>query len=816
MSNRRKIPAVALAACIALPSIPAVAQIEEVIVTARKREESILKVPVIATAIGREQLEKFSVSDLQGISDRVPGLLVGSGTLSFGNQVSMRGLGTSTLSNTIEQSVSLNIDGMQMTQGLAYAAGMYDVEQVEVLKGPQALFFGKASPAGVISVTTAGPGNELELILRHGYETEAEENRTDFIASGPLTDTLGVRLAATYADKDGYFTNKARPHPDTGARAPDVRGISHKEEWLVRGTVEWEPVHRLRSRLKLNAMRSDADGDGGSIQMASCPDGVTAPAGIPFLGGGEDCKMDDVIRIVDMDPAAFPTIRNGGSPFGRVSQHFGTLELNYDFWPELTLTSVTGFYDLEQEGLINGFNTTHAGPPLAVDTDFRREELTQELRLTSSFDPPLNFMVGAFYQDGRIDYTNNLLGNTALSVGPDEILNLPGGLRVGEPGRVIPLPAQLQKGFHIIDIKAVSAFGQLLWDITPELELAVGARWTDEERRHEAWDTLSGTAERIPTAVPKLSTSDLSPEVTLTYTPTDDFTAFGAVKRAFKSGSFDVLLVPVPGEDVSFGEEQITGGELGIKSHIFGRSLRLDLAGYYYVYDDLQVGAVENTPEGQIVLRTVTASAEVYGFDIEGSYASAAIPGLGLYGALNYNKAEYDEFDDAPCWGGQLISEGCNRRFNPETERFTAQDLSGAELMRAPAWQANVGLDYETAVWNGMTLVVGWNTTYSSAYLTNILDRDDMEQEGYFKHNASAALRSAKGAWELALIANNLADKLTTGNCVNANFANAAVYGGTNTGGTERGPAGVDELGCNVDRGRSIWLRLSLNLSGFL
>lgn len=190
----------AVAAGLALQTTPATAQepeagqLEEVLVTARKREESILQVPVVATALTHDQLAAFATSSLYAVADRVPGLLFGSGTGSFGAQVSLRGVGTATLNATIDQSVSLNIDGMQMTQGLAYKLGQFDMAQVEVLRGPQALYYGKSSPGGVISIHTANPTDEFEVIASGGYEFEANTTRGELILSGPVSDTLGLRL----------------------------------------------------------------------------------------------------------------------------------------------------------------------------------------------------------------------------------------------------------------------------------------------------------------------------------------------------------------------------------------------------------------------------------------------------------------------------------------------------------------------------------------------------------------------------------------------------------------------------------------------
>lgn len=764
--------------------------LEEIVVTARKREESILQIPVVATALSGDQLNRFATADVKAISEQVPGLLVGDATGSFGAQVSLRGVGTNTLNATIDQSVSLNIDGMQMTQGLAYAVGMFDVAQVEVLKGPQALFYGKSSPGGVISLRSAAPSDELEVILRSGYEAEAETRRQEFIVSGPVNDTLGLRLATAFVESEGYFKNEAVGVPELGGRSPRYRDFAPRRDTIVRGTARWQISHRLLAQLKLNYAQAEVQGDAGGLQLGSCPDGVRPVFGMPFLSPMDDCRLDDTVYLVDIDPAAMPSIRNGGVPFSDLEQGFESLELNHELSEGLSLTSVTGFYEVRHAVMFNGGATGAAGPTVVADTDFRRRDLTQELRLTSSFGSPANFMLGAFYQDGTMSNRNNLLGNTAL---PDPFT----------------LPPLLSQGLQEIDMKTLSVFGQLIWDVSDRLELAAGARWTEEERRLTVTNTITGTPEPLPVAVPELSSDDIAPELTVTYKPTEDLTLFASYKQAFKSGSFNTVSLPAPGADNSFGDEKVGGFEAGIKTRLFDRALALNLAAYHYRYDDLQVGANEVSPNGAIAIRTLNAaSATVYGFEADGSYYTN-VEGLALRAGINYNHARYDDFDSAPCWGGQMISEGCDRLPNDDGA-FTSQDLSGGELVRAPDWTATFGFDYERTLGGDLTLAVASTTRYSSEYYSNLLLREDMVQEGFIKTRLSIALRGPRDEWEVALIGNNLGDEITTGNCINYNGEAGIVYGGFATGTDERGPAGVEELGCNTDPGRELWLRFTL------
>src|SRR5690606_16544379 len=148
------------------------------------------------------------------------------------------------------------------------------------------------------------------------------------------------------------------------------------------------------------------------------------------------------------------------------------------------------------------------------------------------------------------------------------------------------LPILLSDHSHRNPVDAQSVFGQLLWDITPKLELAGGARWTHEVRKHEFFNFLASTTTPVPLAVPRISSNKVSPELTLSYTPTDNLTSVAALKKAYKSGSHNASGSNAPGDDTSFLDETVKGVEGGIKARLLDRTLSLNLAGYFYKYGD--------------------------------------------------------------------------------------------------------------------------------------------------------------------------------------------------------------------------------------
>lgn len=776
-----------------LVSFPASAQTGQdegdIIVTARKREESILRVPVVETVITQANLEKYQVQDLYAVATRVPGFVMSESVGTVGIQASLRGIGPTSQTATVDQSVSLNIDGMPLTQGHAFAASMFDVGQIEVLKGPQALFYGKSSTAGVIAIRSADPGKDFELSARAGYEFVADEKLGELIVSGPVNDWLGLRLAARYSKSEGFFRNTATPDLSRGAVAPHQRRFAPRETIIVRGTALFEPGDRYSARLKLNFVDDHTEGSGGDGQVSKCPDGRAgvAPLNYAFLADN-DCRIDRNVQLGDLNPAAWPGIRNGGVPFSDSRQYFGTLEQNLKLDDSLTLTSVSGYYNIRQDNMIRGVGVST--PTIVGDFRFRNEQFTQEVRLTSDYrDSPVNFTLGGFLQDGRIDVDGKLRGNTAFGLAP-----------------------LLQSHRHIIDIWSTSAFGQLIWKIADRVELSGGARWTRETRKHTAYNDLAGGA-KVDLLTPRIRSSNVSPDVALTFTPTDDLTLFAAYRQGFKSGSFNTVVVASPTVRADFGDEKAEGGEIGLKTRLFDRQLSINLAAYHYIYSDLQVGANEIGPSGETNLRTLNAaSAKVQGVELDFSYRPTAIEGLSVSGAVNYNRARYKNFTNAPCANGQTEAEGCDQFRSALTGRFTSQDLSGRPLVRAPEWSGNLALDYEMPVSSSLTLAMGTTATYTSKFYTNLVDLPDYIQNEYVKIGANLTLKSSDGGWEFALIGNNLTNQLTSGSCSNGNSANGTVFGGLISGGPAKGPAGSDEPYCVVERGREVWARVTFRL----
>ena len=835
-------------------STPAPAE-DEILVTARKREESILKVPVTETVLPSVVIQRANITGLFGIANKTVGLKLGTAAVESGALVSIRGFGTNATDPGVDQSVSLNLDGLQLTEGMSYTVGTFDMQQVEVLKGPQALFFGKASPAGVISIRTNDPGDHFELIGRAAYEKNAHESRNELILSGPISDTLGVRIASLYDHFGGFFFNRATPDLASGA-LPLSHRLGRDNGFFIRGTALYKPSSAFTARLKLT-YTDDKQRDGTIQQFSSCPEGTVnlvsfAPSA---FAAGEDCKVDRNGALVGTSPAAFPgqdandegiTTLHGGRPASRIKQKFGSLELTYTPVSTISITSVTGYYKLGVDVDYNCYNSGGAAPACMAEARLTRRDFTQELRANSDFNGPLNFSFGGFYQNGRIHDAKTLPGNINFF-----------------------LPPLILEGDLTVHIKAYSLFGQVRYQVVPNVELAAGVRWTDERRSLDSvtydlpftpFHTAAGFGTPEYLTNPKLGSKNLSPEFTITYTPTDELTLFGSWKRAFKSGSYNLVTPTNPqgpvslvdgryvgvGADRSYGDEKIQGVELGLKSRLFDRQLSFNVTGYYYKASDLQVGTSQPAANGLPVLNTLNAaSAKIYGVEADLNYRPETVSGLEIFGALNWNHARFTSFPNAPCLGGDTYAEGCNRSPGAVNDaaingafsapnnlppgvtladlpavlqggtpfRYTAEDLAGYPLVRAPDWTATAGFHYQLPVGRDMRLGFGSDVQYSSKYLTLLglaKLRPYFYQRAFAKINATVSLDGPDDAWELAFIGNNLTNKLVLNTTSGVSPQGGGFFVPAITGGPARNVAGLDESIGFVDRGRELWVRLTV------
>ena len=753
----------------------------EIIVTARRRSETAQEAPVAISVLSSAMLDRYAVKSINNIASLTPGLITGEASGSVGGSISLRGVGSGESQPFIDQVVSVNVDGVQISSAQLLRAAQLDLNQIEILRGPQALFFGKNSPGGVISLTSQDPGDRLEVIARAGYEFKADEKYGELIVSTPLTDTLGLRVAGRYSAMDGYIKIAKLPasaYP-AGVDPYDLDAFPKQKETFLRGTLAYAPSDRFSFKLRGTYTRTHiVGGPSYFTDVTHCPYGVPQET----FQSPDNCRNDGTI-VTSLLPAAYPGISQfnlkdrHGARYNKQALISGTAE--WDLTDELTLTSVTGYYWIRESLMSNG--SYQVTPNYGFAVRFNSKQFTEELRLASDFDGPVNFLVGGFYENRRM-FTGTQLGVPIL------LLNL------------YDIETTRQKQI------SYSGFGQVLFDATPELQITAGGRYTHEIKKLVDYTVYNPAGiypnhpldvTKLPTYPgspnPKLKFNNFSPEITAKYQATPDVMLFASYKKGFKSGGFDAgytagaILSPArQAQGQTFRPEKVDGFEAGLKTELLDRQLIFNLTGYWYDYSDLQVAVFDTQIHA---FRTENAAkARVKGIELQTSYNPRSIPGFNLHAAAALNDAKFRDYV-GDCYAGQTRDLGCDRvlndvgtpaslAFNPATgrlePRFTSQDLSGVRLRKAPKWTANVGGYYEFGMSDTLMFSLSADVAYSDGYITSTNYNPDSYQKSFAKLDATARIFSSDRRWELALIGRNLTNKR---NLINANDRNGTGGG---------------------------------------
>lgn len=737
--------------------------IEEIVVTARKREESLQDAPVVISALTSETLNDFSIDSMEDIADFTPGLLTITSGVGSGGSLTLRGIGSGTASAAIDQAVSVVVDDMQVASMQIRNGAMIDMQSVQTYKGPQALFFGKNSPGGVLSIRTADPGDEFEGQMKSGYEVEADEWFVQGMVSGPISDNTAGRLVVRYTETDGLFDVESGPFPESfGSSAPAAESI------FARGTLIFTPSDDLNIRAKLSYNEIDGDVGGGVVvQRIHCPFGAPQGGSLPF-----NCEANDTVQIADLPQGAIDVLAAAGIDMGPTGAHdneqwLATVALDYAINDEFTFSSITGFYDvydLQPYSPVFGLIPAFILP--APETDHR--QITQEFRLASSFDGAVNFVSGVFYEQKDLE--------TYLPIAADI------GPAIGLP---VPFWLQVANTEYDQESTAYSAFVDITWEITENLELSGGARYSWEEKE------FAGVAGFI--GEEKDDWDDVSPQLTLSWRPNDQWRLFASYREGFKSGGFDGSFRTTPTAPSAYEPEEVEGFELGAKGTLIDGTLQLNAAIYSYDYDNLQVTRHEAETNSAAIVNA--AEAEISGIELDFVWLTP-LEGLLARAAIAYNDSEYNDFV-GDCYGGQTISNGCNLNFL--NGAFISQDLDGLPLVRAPEIVGNLGLSYEQHFSN-VVLDLTLDVLYSDEFENDTEYAPGIKQDSYSKVNAAIRLSDPADTWYVALIGRNLTDEYVV---YSAGRAGTAPGFGT---GTEVGIPG-DVIGF-VGFGRTLALEL--------
>ena len=749
---------------------------EGIIVTARKRNETLLNVPVAVSAVSSQDINRYAATDLGKIGQLIPQVILAkTGGGGAGASFSIRGVGSSALDSGIDQTVALNIDGLQISRGRLITQSFFDIAQVEVLKGPQALFFGKNSPGGVVSVHTNGPTKEFSGYIRAGYEFKAHERYVEGAVAGPITDTLGFRVAMRGDLMRGYIKNVAGPLALVSDPTNPSPGAAHRydpgtREFLGRGTLEWKPSSSFDASLKVfgDKLKDHGETSGTELKCVGHPQTLDLLSGTFIVDPYGDCKLNGKRTLGALNPnlAAHYPVSNGGVPVTHYHSLLTSLTMNWRL-DKVTFTSVSGYWKYRNDSFDNfAFDSSPSVFGANLDDS---HAFTQEIRFNTTFEGPLNFAGGFYYEDSH----RNTRGNGFIAdLGPD------------------PRNGQINNWQLLSNNsgKAYSAFGQAIYNILPNVELAAGVRWTHEKKTTTLGNSFVNqnilafglVAPEGQFSTGHFADSNWSPEATLSWHPTRDTTLYGAYKTGYKSGGFSNPSILSPGQtadNLGFKPEHARGGEVGFKASLMNGKLAINSAAYRYTYKGLQLTSFNPSPPSFTIRNA--ASARTTGGEIDASYQFSRELQVRLSGG--YNRAKYLNFPAAACFAGQTAAQGCTAA--------GTQNLSGTALVRAPKWNLTGGATYDVPLTGSMNLGFSADANYTTGYWLLENENPNGWQKGFARVNASVRLHQADDRWELAFIGRNLTNK---------------YYG---IAGAEKPFGTPDEIWINIGRPRELLLQ---------
>lgn len=759
-----------------------------VTVTARRREESLQDAPVAITAFTGEGLDDYAINDFMDLATQVPTMVAGRAASGSSASIFLRGVGSTALSAGFDQSVSFNIDGLPMSRGREISLPQYDIERVEVLKGPQALFYGKNTTGGLISVVSKGPTDEFEASGKVGYGFEAKEKYGEGVISGPLAGALKGRFAFRASQSDGAFENSAAetyldPLGMERHKIEDNRGFG--ETLSGRLTLDYEPNDLVDFELKLGASKQE-DGGPTDVLERICGAGRTVPAtanGIP-PSPNADCTVNGVSDSSSVPrevAAANYRYSRDGDMYADFSSGYSVLTSKFNL-DALDIESITSFYRFVQKDLNN---VAGEGYPATFTQKAAYDQLSQEIRFSTKSDGPFNSNFGAFYSDSDFEFNTDAY----IFVVPLDPVN----------GTYVTF--KRDNGF---EGTAFSLFYEGTYDFTDQWELSAGARWSREERDsyQASLPASSFFAGPFPGGISledSFSDENLSPQVSLSYKPSSSLSYYAAYKEGFKTGGFNISQALTPAATVSAGQfdsETAKGFEAGVRSILFGDTLSLNATVFNYLYENLQVQVFDPTTVSLIADNAGELTTQ--GIEVDFNWVPDALEGFSMRGALAYNQVEYDNFI-GQCFSGQTIAQGCNQV--PVAGVFQSQDYSGRTPPKAPETAGRIGATYAFPVASYDASLSG-DVTYMGEYNFTDTLRPDAVQDAYTKLDLSARISAPDDRWTLSLIGRNLTEEFVVTSANDIPF----------TGGTGTGTAvgNVADMSAFVENPREVYLELAV------
>jgi len=703
------------AAAVALCAVPAVlAQeapavksaaaggLEEVTVTARRREESLQDVPLAVSAFSAEQLENVAPLDITWLQQATPNLTLQVARGSNSTLIAfIRGIGQQDPLWGFEPGVGLYVDDVYIARPQGAVLDIYDIERLEVLRGPQGTLYGRNTIGGAIKYVTRPLGHTARLDTTVNL---GSYNQTDFIASGvlPLGDRFSLGASAAIYRRDGYGDNQFT-NDDHYAKDVDAFRVS----------AEWQPADSVRVRLAGDYVDDESPAKHGHREVP----GLGLAAGEPVL------------------PDIYDT-RAGIGDDNSVSNKGLALTIEWGLSDTLTLKSITAYREGETDTLID-FDSSPK-PALDVPGHYEDDQTTQEFQLLYDGER-LQGVAGLYYLD-------------ATAAGAfDTILGI-ANLTIATSGSV--------------DTTSYAAFADFSYDFTDRLRASLGGRYTSDEREGTVYrqnftglySPLFGNDAAIPGLLRTDYTNDrtfdkFTPRASVSFDLTDSVTTYAAYSEGFKSGGFDMRgdAVLTPATVDGYDPEEVTSYEIGLKGSAFDGRTSFNLALFYADYSDQQITRQEPTATGIASFVDNAGSSTIQGAELEGAFILT--DGLSVTYGVGWTDAEFDTY--------QSYALVTNPNPPPTTITVPVDLADTAVFQNTPEWNGNLAVNYTQGLGAGHGSVLGNVTlSYRDSYHMFEFENPLLDQtDAYTLLDASVTWTSASDKLRVALIGRNLTDE---------------------------------------------------------
>ena len=726
--------------------------VEEIVVTARKKEEKLQDTPVSVTAMTSEKLDAAQVTDLSQVQDNAPNLTFDTsapltGTSSAAS-IYMRGIGSSEFALSADPGVGIYVDGVYLARSIGAVIDMVDTERVEVLRGPQGTLFGRNTIGGAVNVISKAPSAEFGGQARVTIGTD-HLIRTQGTLNLPISESVLSRISFMNSKRDGYVNNRAGTFGDTG----------DEDRWSARGALQWAVNDDVSITLRADATRerqlpapnvlvafSENIGPGPNCQATPDP---MAPGGLAFPNCSFVGQTNALSRFVAMmlppgvpAPPTFgaqflngPFATSGGftTPTAAVnnaaSKPLGP-DSDLDVWgtsatlevqltPDVTLRSISAYRNLDH---FFALDLDHS-PMNILDTvnDYDEDQTTQEIQLFgTALDRRLDWTVGAYYFDENGDHKDvvEFLGG-----------GLTGGIAILSGGK--------------FDNRATAAFGQVSYDFTDKLTLTTGLRYSYEKKLFDVQRQqviANTTPQPLPIGLPLILVEDkatnrdraLSPHINLSYAWYDGLMTYVSYSEGFKSGGFEQRVFPPRLQSVpKFDSEIARVLEIGAKSSMFDGRLILNGSAFFTKYKDLQLSVFD----GIAPVTRNAAKARLSGVELETQFRP--VPELNIEAGLGYIGTRYRDIDSLSTGVGE-----------------------SNDFVNTPRWTAGASVAYTVEMgdrFGALTPRLGW--TYRSDTSNDAFNTPALEEDQQNLYDASLTWEDPSGNWRVTLAGKNLTDR---------------------------------------------------------